>query len=608
MIDKKWNLENIPPLGHKDVADFANNLFEIAKTEKERLSKNEDFLSNYALYKGRTRSTPVNLFFSNVERTVANITAKEPIGSIVDLDGYQDDAESILSVKLLKWWKETNQQTKTRASARAMEIYGIAIEKPFWDKDSKQPNILPSDPFAFFPAPGLYEDISEEAPYVCFAYLERTDKIEADFGVKDILEDDAYEMLGTVREDFKKVRAQDRTGNYEDALVPARKRRDGADREVERGLIIEVWVRDRRTKKNKTEIPNIETGDVRVYTDDDPVYPDSIRKITISKARTKSVDSYIILDDSANPNINPNLEIELAQETHPWGRFPCYHVNSYKDLISIWGFSAAEQTSDLITSINNIIIRLIKYVQNVISPPLIIQKHCGITKDMIENNIDKAGKLVLMPTIPNARIEFMQIPDLPATFFNVLELLTSFFDRVYTIEDADRGQAPSGVVAASAIMALQERNAVLMQAKTSSIDYLAEQRGRWCIGLYQNFGTETEAVKVADEPKPFRGTDYAGRKFSYVVEAGSSMPKTNMQVREDVVALAQMGMVDQQAVLEILGVPGWKDILERTGENQLDQALQVLIQAGLPEDQAAQLGQYLMQPGQNAAKVEKGDI
>jgi len=603
MIDDKWNLEKIPPEGHKDVAEFANNLFEIAKNEKDRLCKNDDFLSNYALYKGKSNSTPVNLYFSNVERTVANITAREPVGEVVDLDGYQDDAESILSVKLLKWWKDTNQQVKIRATARAMEVYGITTEKPYWDKVNNRPNILLTDPFAFFPAPGLYEDISEEAPYVCFAYLEHISKIEAEFDVKDVVENDAYELLGTVREDYKtKKGRRESTGNYEDALIPRTTKGDTSDKKMDRGLVLEVWIRDLSFKIVTEEVIDEETGEMRKFTHKIPVYPDSIRKITITEAKAEKKSSYVVLDDSANPNINPELAQELAAESHPWGRFPCYHANSYKDLISVWGFSAAEQVGDLISSLNDIMSRLIMYVKNVISPPLIIQKYCGITRSMIENNIEKAGKLVLMPTIPNARIEFMQIPNLPATFFQVLDLIVGFFDRVYTIEDADRGQAPSGVIAASAIMALQERNAVLMQAKTSAIDFIAEQRSRWCLGLYQNFGVMTEAVTVADEPRGFRGVDYAGRKFSYVIEAGSSMPRTSMQTKEDIVKLGEMGMVDQQAVLETLGIPGWKDILERTGENQLDQALQVLIQAGLPEEQAAQLGQYLMQPGQNKEK------
>jgi hypothetical protein len=59
-----------------------------------------------------------------------------------------------------------------------------------------------------------------------------------------------------------------------------------------------------------------------------------------------------------------------------------------------------------------------------------------------------------------------------------------------------------------------------------------------------------------------------------------------------------MGAIDRQAMLEIIDFPGWKRVIERTGENQLDQALQILVDAGLDENQAAELKQYLMQPQQ----------
>jgi hypothetical protein len=189
----------------------------------------------------------------------------------------------------------------------------------------------------------------------------------------------------------------------------------------------------------------------------------------------------------------------------------------------------------------------------------------------------------------------MQIPNLPQTFFQVLDLITRFFDRVYQIEDADRGVAPTGVIAASAIVALQERNQVLMQTKTASIDNLAEQRSRWAIGLWQNFGTTEDVVNVAGEPKQFIGVNFAGRKYNYVVEAGSTTPKTNLQLQEQSLALAQQGFIDRRALLEVLNFPGWKEIIERMGESQLDGALQILVQAGMPMDMAQQLKIQLAQ-------------
>lgn len=625
-MDKKWNLSNLPPKNNKDVAEFANNLFDIANQEKIRLGKNEDFLSYHSLYMGKTGGPenvqpgliPVNLYMANVERTVAVITARKPVGVVEDLDGTKDDGcEDILSAKLQKWWINTGQQEKLRATAQAMEIYGFVSEKPAWDKNLSQPTIALNDPFAFFPAPGLYEDLDTDMPFMCYVYLRYVSEVEKEFGVKDIVPDEAYDLLGTVREEFKGSGYgpidQSLTGTYDDPYTKKSGTESGSvDKKLERCLVKEIWVRDRSTKKVSEEHPviNPETGMpemdengqmiIQKITKTVAVYPDGIRKITIAETdnKGKNKSGYVVLDDSANPNINPALPVEVASTTHPWGRFPCYYTNSYRDQVSMWGFPAAVQTGDLIVKINQIISKLVNYVVGVMSPPLIVQRNCGITQEEIATQLEKTGRLLLMPTTPNARIEFMQIPNLPSTFFDVLNTLVGFFDRVYAIEDADRGQAPSGVIAASAIAALQERNQVLIQAKTTSVERLAEHRSRWCLGLYTNFGTSAETVDVAGEPQEFIGTRFAGRKFGYVVESGSIVHKTDLTIQEQSMELYQMGVIDRQALLETLNYPGWKEIVERSGEGQLDQALQILIAAGMPEEGAMQLKQYLMQPGQ----------
>lgn len=622
-IDQKWSLTEIPPKGHKDVADFAYSLFEIARIEKERLNKPRDFLSNYALYRGKRSLgnvivdkayTPVNLYFANIERTVSNITARQPVGEVVDLDGINDGAEDVFTMKLKKWWKESGQQMKTRASARTMEIYGIVPEKPYWDKSRKEPNIAVTDPFAFFPAPGMYDDMSTELPFCSFAYIDFVASAEREFGVKGIAEDNAYELLGVEREKYKADNynvAQQRVGNYEDPMTRVNLAdRTSSDRKIERCLIIEVWVRDPREKSVREEYPMLDeegfpVADVegnpiiQQESKKEPVYRDGVRKITITRRKgdqkSKGNGDFMVLDDSGNPNINPALETELAEQTHPWGRFPCYTANSYRDLVSIWGFAAAEQVGDLIVKINTIISKLIAYVINVMAPPLIVQKHCGITKAMIESELSKSGRLILMPTTPNARIEFLQIPNLPATFFNVLDMIVKMFDRVYQIEDADRGEAPKGIIAASAIVALQERNQQMMQAKTSAIDNLAEQRSRWAIGLWQNFGTKTDMVEVAGEAVEFIGTRYAGRQFSYVVEAGSTTPRTSLQVQELSTQLYAEGTIDQQARLESINFPGWKEIMARMRAPMFEQLLQFLAEMGFPEEVLMQIDQFIQE-------------
>lgn len=629
MLDEKFNLENLPPKGDKDVAAFAYSLFCIAKTEKERLKKNDDCIANYSLYRGKSPAgqmvktkNPVNLYFSNIERTVASITARNPTGEVVDLDGIGDGAEKVLSTWLLKWWKDTGQREKTKNSARAMEIYGLTIEKPGWSKSKGRPHIRIEDPFAWFPAPGKWADLSLEMPFGCFVYLDYVNKVESEYGVKNVAEEDAYDLLGAVREEYQAIRSTE--GSTEDyasaSVIPAREQSN--EKKIERCLKIEVWMRDKSTKTVTSTEPMMddngqptfdESGNQLSYktTEEVPVYPDGVRVVTIVAAhgdQDTNQSGYMVLEDCANPNINPNLPAELTSKTHPWRRFPMYYANSYDDLVTVWGFAAAEQVGDLIIYINKIVIKLIAYVINVMAPPLIVQKHCGISKEHIESSIEKGGQLLLMPTIPNARIEYMQIPNLPATFFNVLDLIVRFFDRIYAMEEADRGQAPKGVIAASAIMALQERNQVLMQPKTASIEFLAENRSKWAIGMLQNFGDKIETVDVGDEPKQFVGSQLIGRQFGYVIETGSTAPKTSLQIQEIAPQLFQMHAIDRRAlIVDILNIPNGQAICERMGETQLNAALQVLIESGLPEEAAMQLKQNLMQPNQGVggSKIQK---
>ena len=481
-IDNKWSLTNIPPEGHADAAGFFANLLDIARREKERLGKREDFLHNYALYRSRNPKNPalsglapgaappalVNLFFANVERTVSNITARKPTGEVVDLDGADDNVERTLSVALEKWWQETNQQGKTRASARTMEIYGITTEKPYWNNAKGMPGVEIGDPFAQFPAPGNYENLSEDCPYYCFAYLEYVDAVEKKYGVTGVAEAEEYELLGQEREDYKPDKGgSGRTlGNYSE--TPYLTREEAlSDSKVKRCVTYEIWCRDARKntvekqyavidEATGTPIVDEETGlpIMEVIRSKVPTCRDGVRMVKITRADTKGKDKgkggkgnksgWIVLDDAPNPNLNPDLEDELAATTYPWGRLPVYHANSYKDLISIWGFSAAEQVGDLLGQINTILRSIVDYVKNCMRPPLIIQQHCGITRAMVENALAKGGRLVLMPTTPNARIEYMQIPNLPATFFQALQLIINYFDRVYQIEEADRGEAPNG--------------------------------------------------------------------------------------------------------------------------------------------------------------------
>ena len=69
-----------------------------------------------------------------------------------------------------------------------------------------------------------------------------------------------------------------------------------------------------------------------------------------------------------------------------------------------------------------------------------------------------------------------------------------------------------------------------------------------------------------------------------------------MQIQEQAAQLYKLRAIDARALLETLNFPKWRQIIERMGEDQLDMALNVLIQAGLPQQDAMTLKQLLLQP------------
>ena len=589
MPNENWSLANLPPEGHNDVGAFFYSLFSDAKNEKERLKIPQKMSANYKLYRGnhfgqkvKKNSVSINLFFANVQRTVANITARNPTAEAVDLGSENKEASKVATAKLRKWWQDTGQHAKLRLASQRNEKYGFVVAKPYWDARLQSPNQTVLDGYSYFPAPGYFEDPSVDAPYICQAYAENTEIVKKMFKVEeDVQAGETYTLLGKDREGLRPAVPEDLLHGVisDPALSGGITAPTGSSVTGEDALIIEIWIHDSRTETTKgSEGKDIES----------PVYKDGVRCVTITN------DGGLVLRDRANPNMNWELELEQIEGCYLFGKLPFFLQNSYIDSTSNWGFSAAEQTYQLIAKIDELISRLIAHIQRSMSGVLICPKNNGISNGEITN---RPG-LVLRPDNNRSSqyIRFLQQPSLPSDFFQAFNLLVQMFDRVYSIQDIDRGDKPSGVTAAAAIVAMQERNAVLIQHKINTIDDLVERGGNAAISLLQNHGHQEEQVEIDGESVSFIGRSLLGKKFNYIVEAGSTMPKTSLQLEDQANGLFDKGVIDGKALLETLNFPGWQTIHERMGESQLDAALNVLVQAGLNEEEARQLKVFLMQP------------
>lgn len=620
----KFSLANLPPEGHEQVGPFFYTLYQAALTERRRLELEERWMENHRLYRGdhhgphrrviyknKKKKQTINLLFANIIRTAANITSRQPVAEVVSTDGIEDGMDIVLSQKIKNWWNDTEQGASLGRSALNNEIYGVTTEKAVYNQAQGRADIVVKDCFSVLPAPGNYEEWND-CPYMVDLDPMQRSLMAKMFGVDmtNVEVDDVYSLLGEDREDNRPIPAgtyfgtQNYPGNYTQVQHP---KYGPTNIKEERSLAVEIWIRDYTREPiqemvGEKPVTDPETGEVVVDPESglpvmEPVfqvigyqdkYPGNIRVVTLTN------HGRMVLDDKPNPNVNLKLPREWIQKTYLYDHYPFFKANSYEDTTSPWGFASAEQVGDLNLIIDDIMTRIIDYVIACTKPPLVIPKDTGITRQDIKNG----PGLILRPisTASAQGIRFLQVPSLPSDFFNALDILVKFFDRISAIEDADRGNVPNRVVSGAAIAALQERGAVLVRAKIRAIDYLVRSRGRCAISFFQNFGVYPELINAQGTTQEVRGLDLAQREFNYVVESGSTVAKTSLQVQEQAEALYEKGAIDRQALLETLNFPNWKEIVERVSEGQLGQAVQILIQAGLPEDIGMTLYQYLIQP------------
>ena len=607
---EKWSLSNLPPEGHPDVGRFFwDNCFMVSEAEKDRLNLKDRWRENHRIWRGgavqrslrNKNAVTANLIFSNVQRTVANLTAKNPAAEVVSLDGsYQvdqstgepivdengepipDDSDKKVTVRMKDWWNTTEQINILVDSALDMEIYGITIEKGVLDPTNNECSVVALDPYSYVIAPGNWLT-PNDSPYVGMATAIRPDAVEAMFGLEEgsINADEVYSILGEEREENRP--AAGKIGNITTTMYGSKTMhpRGNVQGGEDRALVVELFVRD----NSKIEVVD-EAGNKTSQ----KKYPGGIRMVTLANSGD------LVCMDAANPNVNPELTREEQANTYLYDHFPYSTAVSYRDTTSPWGFSAAEQVGDLAEKISELLSRMYRYLARVMLPPLVLPLDTGLTEDDVNNN----PGLILTPQTGSSGqyIRYVDVPSLPADTTRLFDMLLGIFDRVYQIEDADRGDTPNRIVAASAIVALQERNQVLMRHKIRMVDYLIRQRGRMAISFFQNFGVTTDSIKVDDAIQGIRGLDLIGRKFQYVVESGSTITQTSLQVQEQAVDLFEKGAIDSQALLETMNFPNWRAIVERMAESgdQLDQAAQIFIQAGVPPETVGQLIEFARQP------------
>ena len=119
---EEFSLANLPPAGHPRVGEFFWRVVPGQPMERRRLELEERWMENHRLFRGdqwgphrrvvfknRKKKQTINLLFANIIRTVANITARNPVAEVVSTDGIEDGMDILMSQKIKNWWNDSEQ-------------------------------------------------------------------------------------------------------------------------------------------------------------------------------------------------------------------------------------------------------------------------------------------------------------------------------------------------------------------------------------------------------------------------------------------------------------------------------------------------------------------
>lgn len=359
---------------------------------------NGDLFENKHLPSYRTNHVS-NFIYSSIEsmRPILfdNNPRFEAIPVTTEAMDYSNDVTTVLDYE----WERTNMQEKLLAnSVYTFAIGTSVIFLPYTYSDKKENGIdgdvdpTPVSPFNIYPDP-LATSV-EDAEYIIYAEYVHEGKLRKKYPeYKD-------EIIGQAITYSELVNDRDRNSNIHDQV-----------------LLLEMWCRD------YTEVDN-EDGEKQ-------------KKYPRGRVIVCAPDLGIVFEDKQNP--------------YKTGRFPFFLFKDIDVPFQFWGEGEVKWLLSPQNQANDLYNQIIDNAKSTANMQWIIDKNAGIAKGELTN---RPGLIIRKN--PGTEVKRESPPSMPMYVQQMIDTLKADIEVISGIHDVTRGQTPSGVQSAAAIVALQE--------------------------------------------------------------------------------------------------------------------------------------------------------
>lgn len=561
----------------KKLKDVVDNIFKQTETARDTMER------HYNMFLGKVwddekltdedSKIVVNMLFAIVQTQAPLLTDNNPIPTVIPKHDYMENVALMYNDGIKYLWDTMEMQQKTLEALIYAMTKKIGIFKIYYEPENNKGICCEVvDPANFFIAPG-YDDIWE-APFC---------------GVKE------KKPLSWIRKRFPKVKDLEPESSIFD------------DREGERAI--------KYQEANSWEL------DVRYAT----VYEVYIRNDSYKADYDEFSDEEIEKDSPYGKYVYFTTDKFLGEEsaTDKHSLPPYVSVKDYVDPSGFLGIDEVDQTEGLLKEINLLYQSMVRYAHQYMNPSYEYDVTQSVDKDDIQERLMKGGQIFSKRSdgsnTPLLRpvLEAMQNPMVS----NLFMLLPQVYEEVSGITDVAKGEAGKKQrQSASEIAILLESSHARIRQKVRNLEHSLKRISYLMVKLMQQYYTEPQMIHnrsqedngfvyssisntnararhmIAPEDTVLRGQqaetgkrkrnqmepgewqayqDYKnfveayGEKdpvyfdFEVQIDTNSTLPLDKQTLANVVIRLAQMKMVDREAVLETLKFPNRQDIIER---------------------------------------------
>lgn len=612
--------EIIPPEGHTELGLRVFEILSEIIANKAELGKPELWNRYYELRRnkhwkkpaGSTESVSLvsaNLLGSHHTKTVNMLTDNNPTFDVAQTGDIEPDKKDYLDaiVRLADhWWSDQEQQSIFEESVHTGETYGTVaegvrftteIDSPFGEIES-----FSIDPFYFGLYPVKCRKVEQATAAVYYYPMNIAEARKKWPNFKDEIKPDSEILseIGDIRNEPGDMAGQTRQNvltrisNTIKSLIKTADTPLDAD-EV---LICEIWVKDYSQAAPEATEENPEPEPINLY-------KGNIRRVQVCNAGD------IILSDQDNPSINPELPPEQTMKSYLWDKFPFSWTVSIIDPSSPFGLADYEQLEALNREVNITLSQFTLYKNKASRLKLINPKDSGVDNDEFD---DYPGIIRPASSLVAQGIKYLDPPQSPVDLINAISVYRDLFYTLAGTFDLESAQTPGReVIAYKAIAALLENTARNIKGKIRNYSKMLRIRGRMFYSLAQNWYTDDRWISYKDEGERQSvkiEPDMLWIPAKITVVSGSTMPRSQIQKREEALELSKMGAIDNIALLQALDYPNWREIVKRVEQGPIGMFLEMLASAGVPPPVLEYFGaiQQLEEPEKVQRAVEKGEL